>query len=163
MKIVQWIKREFFHVFPIFLFFLITFNLINITEEELFRKAGMSPFTFIDILVAAGLIAKILMVIDHLPWIDLFPHKPLLYNIAWKTSIYWVILFCVRFSIRLFPFLLQGESLKIEWENFITQMDWRLFASIQAWYLMLFFLFVTGRELAHAIGPAKMRRLFLGK
>jgi hypothetical protein len=156
-------KREFWHIFPVFVFFLIAFNVINMTEIFLFERAGLSPFTFFNILVAAGLVAKIILVIDHLPFTNLFPNKPLIYNSIWKTLLYSSITLVVRLCIRLTPFLLENEPVSIEFEQFIDQVNWPLFISIQAWYVLLFFLFVTVRELTEVIGVEKMRRIFFGR
>ncbi|MES2273558.1 MAG: hypothetical protein V4487_05165 [Chlamydiota bacterium] len=161
-KFYLWTKREFLHILPVFIFFLISFNIINMTEIFLFKKAGITPFTFLHILIAAGLIAKVILVIDHLPFTNLFRNKPLIYNSLWKTLIYWLITLAVRFCMLLFPFLFERETFSMEFHNFVSQINWRLFTSIQTWYLLLFFLFVTVRELTEVIGPAKMRKIFFG-
>lgn len=162
-KLFDWIKKETLHVFPVFLFFFICFNVINLTLSFLLKRAGLSPFTYVEILIAAGLIAKILLVIDHLPVVNIFHRHPLIYTVVWKTLFYSMITVCVRVTLRLIPFLGGIESLKLDLRNFFAQMDWRLFFAIQIWNLMLFFIFVTGRELTRVIGPAKMRQIFFGR
>lgn len=159
---LRWFKREFNRVFPVFLFFLIAFTLINLTERLLLERAGIAPFTLLQIALAAGVIAKVLLVIDHLPFIDLFPKQPLICNILWKTIFYWAILFLVRLCIRFVPFLREDDGFHREWADFVQKVDWGLFSTIQGYYLMLFFIFVTARELAFALGPLKLRKLFFG-
>lgn len=162
-RFLLWCKKEFFHILPVFIFFLIAFNYINFTERFLLQRAGITPFTFIEILAAAAVIAKILLVIDNLPFAELFPKKPLIYNVVWKTFFYWVITICVRLSIHLLPYLFNHQSLATEFNNFYQQLNWHLFAAIQSWYLLLFFIFVTARELTFKIGSIRMRQLFFGK
>lgn len=164
MRLLLVIKREFFHVLPIFLFFLVSFTLINWTESFLFRRSGITPFGFLEVAIAAALIAKIVLVVDHLPLTHLFRKRPLAYNIVWKTAIYWVLLLIVRLAIRLVPFLFKTDGgFREDLNLFIDQLNWNLFISIQAYYLMLLFIFVTFQELTFKIGPAKMRHLFFGK
>ncbi len=164
MRLLSAIKREFFHILPVFLFFLVFFTLINWTEIFLFKRSGITPFGFLEVAIAAALIAKIVLVVDHLPWIHLFRTKPLAYSIVWKTAIYWVLLLIVRLAIRFVPFLFETDTgFREDLDLFIDQLNWNLFISIQVYYLMLLFIFVTFQELTFKIGSAKMRRLFFGK
>lgn len=163
MKLLHWIKDQFLHVFPVFVFFLIMFSIINATEMFLFKRAGMTTFSFLYIAVTAAVIAKVILVIDNLPLVNLFPNKPLIFTTLWKTGIYWAINLCVRLAIRFTPFLFSGEGFPSQLNTFSKQMDWPLFKAIQVWYLMLFFLFVVSRELILAIGPVKVRKLFFGR
>jgi hypothetical protein len=164
MRLLLMIKREFLHILPIFLFFLVSFTVINWTESFLFKRSGITPFGFLEVAIAAALIAKIVLIVDHLPLIHLFRTKPLAYNIVWKTAIYWVLLLIVRLCIRFVPYFFKADTgFREAFDLFIDQVNWNLFISIQAYYLMLLFIFVTFQELTFKIGPAKMRRLFFGK
>lgn len=162
-RFLKRIIQAILHVLPAFIFFFISFNLISITETFFLKKAGITPFTFIQVTLAAAVIAKILIVIDHLRFVDLFRNRPLIYGVLWKTLLYWFITLCVRIAIRITPFLMSGQGVQADFQAFINQVDWMLFASIQAWYLMLFFIYVTARELTLVIGPVKMRRIFFGR
>ncbi len=164
MRVLLFLKREFLHVLPIFLFFLVFFTLINWTEVFLFKRVGISPFGFLEVAIAAALIAKIVLLVDHLPLVRLFRTKPLAVGILWKTALYWVLLLIVRLCIRFAPYLFKtDDGFRADLELFINHVDWNLFISIQIYYLMLLFIFVTFQELTYKIGPAKMRRLFFGK
>lgn len=160
---MSWIKREFLHILPIFLFFLISFTLINWVEALLFEERGITPFRFGEIALAAALIAKIVLVADHLRCIDHFKRSPLIYTIFWKTSFYWTLLLIVRFAIRLVPYLFGKEGFATDFATFSNHFDWRIFVSIQFYYLMLLFVFVTFQELTVKIGVKAMKQLFFGK
>lgn len=163
-RLLYLIKREFLHILPIFLFFLVFFVLINWVETLLFKQVGISPFGFLEVAIAAALIAKIVLVADHLPIIDFFRRRPLVYSIVWKTGLYWFFLWLVRLTIRFVPFLFGAHmSFEGDFHQFINQMNWNLFVSIQVFYLMLLFIFVTFQELTFKIGPSKMRQIFFGK
>ncbi|MBI5346354.1 MAG: hypothetical protein HZB76_04355 [Chlamydiae bacterium] len=164
MRLFLWIKKEIFYIFLVFFFFLIFFTLINWIETFLFERAGVTPFSFLEVAIAAALIAKIVIVVDHLPFINFFRKRPLAYSIFWKTTLYWIILLLVRVLIRFVPFLFGAESgFKGDLAQFVNQVNWNLFISVQAFYLMLLFIFVTFQELAFRIGPYKMRRIFFGR
>ncbi len=164
MRLWLFIRKEFLHVLPVFLFFWVSFTLINWTEVFLFKRVGITPFGFLEVTIAAALIAKIVLIVDHLPLIRLFRTKPLAHNILWKTAIYWVLLLIVRLSIRFVPYFFKADDgFREVFFSFIDELDWNLFSSIQVYYLMLLFIFVTFQELTYKIGPHKMRRLFFGK
>lgn len=164
LKLLLWVKKEILHVVPVFLFFLFFFTLINWIETFLFLRAGITPFHYIEVAIAAALIAKIVLVVDHLPIIHLFRRQPLIYAIFWKTALYWVLLVLLRLSIRFTPIVYEnGFDLRYDWAVLLSRVQWDLFFSIQAFYLMLLFIFVTFQEVTYKIGPEKMRHLFFGK
>ncbi len=159
----QWVKRTSFRVFLAFLFFFIAFNLLNMTEALFLKSKGIPPFSFYTVTLAAAVIAKILIVIDHLPFINAFPNKPLIFNILWKTFLYEFAAFIVRFLMRLLPCILATKDIALGYQQFKASFDTLQFVAIQIWYLMLFFTFVTAQESILALGPTKMRKLFFGK
>ena len=164
MAVFFWIWRAFTHTLPVFLFFLFFFTVINETEALLFEKMGITPFHFAEIVIAAALIAKIVLVVDHLSVVGIFKKRPLAYSILWKTAIYWILLLIVRLMIRLVPFFFSAsEGVQGDIQAFYDQMTWNIFFSVGIYYLMLLFIFVTFQELTIKIGAQKMRQLFFGK
>ncbi len=151
MRFLRWLKHEFFHVLPAFLFFYISFNLINFTQGLMIKKAEIQPFGFITIFLAAGVVAKVLIAIDFLPVLNAFPRKPLIYNVIWKTILYSLATLLVRLLDRLWN------------DHFGMPLHWTEFWAIQIWYVILFVVFVAARELTYKIGPSKVRQMFFGK
>lgn len=163
MRRFGWVGKKIVHVIPVFLFFLVCFTLINWIESYLFEESGLTKFRFAEIAIAALLIAKIVLIADHLPGIQLFREKPLICGIIWKTMIYWVLLLGVRWGIAFIPFYYEsGYQLVVAYKTFQGTMHWKIFVSVQAYYLMLLFIFVTFQELAFKIGPLKIRQIFFG-
>lgn len=164
MRPLLWIKKEIVHVFPVFLFFFFFFVLINWTEAYLFEGSQLRAFHLTEVALTAALIAKIILVVDHWELIHRFRSYPLAYGILWKTLFYWVILFLVRLLIRFVPFAYHGgDHFDLDFERFIHAVPWNIFLSIQVYYLMLLFIFITFQELTFKIGVDKMRQLFFGK
>ena len=163
MRFINWIKREFLHVFPAFLFFFAAFNVVNIIEALFLRSKGIPPVSFYTVFIAAAVVAKVLVVIDHLPFINAFPNRPLIFNVIWKTFIYEVTTFVVRFLMRVVPSFLDTESFISGYIAFKSSFDSMQFLSIQLLYLVLFFTFVISHELIIAIGAVKVRKMFFGR
>lgn len=141
------IGREIVRLIPIFLFFFAAFSLINMTQGLMMKEEGGSPFSMGQVVLIAVVVAKVFIIIDHLPFIDAFSKKPLICKVLWKTSLYSVAALSIRLIARHF------HEQHIPWEQF-----W----AIQIWFLVLFFLFVAFRELRIAVGTAKVRKMFFG-
>ena len=162
MKVFNYLKKEILHITPVFIFFFIAFNIINLTEGLLLKKAGIF-FTLIDITFAAALIAKVLLVLDHLPIMEFVPKRPLIFRIAWKSFLYWIITFIVRQIMQYIHYYMSNRDLSTAWELYQIHLNINLMVAIQAWCLMLLVLFVTARELAKVLHPEKMRDIFFRK
>ncbi|OGN62386.1 MAG: hypothetical protein A3F09_00810 [Chlamydiae bacterium RIFCSPHIGHO2_12_FULL_49_11] len=153
IPIMKWIRKEIKHLIPPFLFFFISFLMINLTIALSFHSRGVAPYSFLEILLASLIVAKALLVADHLPFIDLFPHRPLIFNIIWKTVIYTIVSLLIRFLLRILPVLFKkSEPVEIG-----------LFFAIQLWYVILFTVFVTFFEIFRRVGFPEIKSMVFGK
>lgn len=159
---IKWfirLRTECTRLFAAFLYFFITFNLINFTEGLRLEKEGIIPLGFWPIFIAALLMAKVILIADHFPFINLFPHRPLIYNILWKTQVYGLGILTVRLLDRWIPFYLNHPSFSEATIAFIEKMNWPAFTAIQIWYFFLFFLFVFYGELSTLIGSDRLLKV----
>jgi hypothetical protein len=161
-RIGKWIVAEFLRILPGLIFFFLAFNLINYTEALMFRRDQVKTFSFPTILIAAGVVAKILLIIDHLPVISMFRKKPLIYDIVWKTFLYSTVALLIRYLTLLFPFI-GIEKRSVDFDRFHAAIDWTRFWAIQIWYVILFFAFTLAREVTRAIGREKLQKLLFGR
>jgi hypothetical protein len=159
MKLYNWLKNEFKEFIFIFFFFLGFFLLINISESLLLKNIGISPIRTIQVVLAAFLIAKVVLLGSHLKILKVFDKKPLMVIILWKTFFYWISLFLIRLLIAIAPYLWKKEGVDL----FFERLDFGFFFSIQSYYLMVLFIFETFHELTKKIGKQKMKELFFGK
>lgn len=155
-----WLKRELIHILPVFAFFFIAFSLINMTDTLMMKRELGSSFSFGQIVVAALVLAKIFLLIDHLPIINAFSNRPLIYKISWKTGLYFFTSLIARVEILLTPYYLHADNPSLQ--NFLQGFNWPRFWAVQIWFLVLIFQFVVARELNQVIGRAKIRKIFLG-
>lgn len=160
-RVRKWISEEFFRVLPGLIFFYLAFNLINYTEALMFRSEKARTFGFFTVLIAAGVVAKILLLIDHLPVISVFKKKPLIYGILWKTLIYGFVAFVIRYLTVLYPFYKWKEH-SLDYERFLSSIDWTRFWAIQIWYTLLFFVFALSRAVIRAVGKERFYLLLFG-
>jgi hypothetical protein len=164
MKLFLWMKKEFFHILPVFIFFFIAFNIISSTERLVLERAGIAPISFWEVTIAAALVAKVFLVIDHLSLERMFPRRrPLIFRVAGKALLYCVITLVVRRLLQFTHYLWTGQGLAAAWSAFLAHIDWALLPIVETWYFLLFLLFIAARELTAIIGYARMRQIFFGK
>src|SRR6185295_8450478 len=104
-RLFQRMKQEFLNVLPPTIFFLFAFNIIAITTLLMLKERGLEFPPVVVATLLALVVGKVILVADHLPFINRFPDKPLVYNILWKTFIYWAVVFVVRYVEHFVPYL----------------------------------------------------------
>jgi hypothetical protein len=97
-----------------------------------------------------------------LPFINRFPNKPLIYNVAWKTAIYWLISVAIHYVERLIEFWRQTGSFGAGNEKLLAEIVWPHFWAIQIILLVLIAMYCTMHELVRVIGKEKVLRIFFG-
>lgn len=163
MRILQRLKKEFVHGIVIFLFFFITLNIITLTEGLLLKSAGIH-FSFLEIFIAATLITKLILILDHLPIVQFLPARPIIFRILWKTVVYWIVTFTIRQLTQFFSYFKDsGWDWNFGWEGYLNHLNFNLIVAVHTWYLMLLILFITANELTFIIGSERMRKIFFGK
>jgi hypothetical protein len=123
---------------------------------------GVPASTIALVSVSALVIGKAILIADKLPFIDRFPNKPLIYNIAWKTFIYLLIALFFRYLEELIPRLLKHQSWGLANQNIQSEIVWQHFFVVQIWLLVLLFIYSIARESVRIIGKNKILEIFFG-
>jgi hypothetical protein len=97
-----------------------------------------------------------------LPLINRFPNKPLIYNVAWKTVIYWLISVAIHYVERVIEFWRQTGSFVAGNEKLLAEIVWPHFWAIQIILFVLIAMYCTMHELVRVIGKEKVLRIFFG-
>lgn len=161
-KILRAIKRELLEVIPPAIFFFVAFNVITFTKGLMLEQYGIKFSGFVAATVGALIVAKVVLIADRIPFINKYPDKPLIYNVVWKTGIYVAVALVVRFLEYLIPLWWQYRSLILATEHLWGEIIWAHFWVIQIWLVCLFFVYVSFREFARAVGEARFFKMFLG-
>lgn len=162
-KIFQRLKQEFLGVIPTAIYFFIAFQLLAFTRDLIVQEYDVEISTFVAATVGALIVAKIVMVVDLLPFVNRFPDKPLIYNIVWKTSIYLVAAFLFRYIEYLVPFVLDYGDIAEANRHLLAEVIWPHFWIVQIWLFVLFFLYCVLKELVRVLGRERVYSMFLGR
>ena len=161
-SILQKIKQEFLSVLPPTIFFLFAFNVVAITTLLLMKERGIDVPPILMATLLAMVVGKVILIADHLPFINKFPHKPLIYNIVWKTIIYMVVVFIVRYFEHFIPAFREYGGIGEAHQQLLREFAWRRFVAIQIWLLVLFFFYAVLVELVRALGKERVVKMFFG-
>jgi hypothetical protein len=92
------------------------------------KRYGIDPFSFLEVLFAALVAAKVFFVLDHLPFINIFSHKPIIYSAVWKTTLCCIASIFILLFERGYNYYSHADDPTLS--DFITQLDWPKFCAI---------------------------------
>jgi hypothetical protein len=157
------VREEVREILVIAIFFSTGFCLIDLSDRLLTRGSGIEIASFARALVGGLIVAKVLLIVDLLPFVHRFPEKPLIQNIVWKSSLYLaaslVFLYCEALIKHLFKGLGLAQSHSLALMKFALPATW----AVEIWLAMLLVAFVTMQELSHVIGREQLKQLFFGR
>jgi hypothetical protein len=162
-KLSALLWKEIQELIPPTIFFFIAFNLLAFTNALNLKQYGISLSTFAIATLGALVVGKVVLITDKLPFINQFPDKPLIYNVVWKTIIYALAAFLIRYLERLIHFLFQYGSLSSANRHLFEEVVWPHFWAIQIWLLVLLFLYCGLRELIRVVGRHTVVEMFFGR
>jgi hypothetical protein len=161
-KFSEKLKEEFNALLPPALFFFIALHLVAFVQSLLLKGTGIAIFTSISVTLGALIIAKAILITDLFPYINRYPDKPLIYNIAWKTTNYFLIAGLVHYLERLFDYWKKADGIIAANEKLLTEIVWPHFWAIQIFVLVLIFMYCILREFIQAIGSERARKILFG-
>ena len=126
------------------------------------KGTGIPVSTSLQVTIAALILGKAVLIADLLPFINLYPHKPLIYNVVWKTGIYLLVSMFVHYLERLIDFWKEAGGFVAGNQKLLAEMVWPHFWAIQILLLVLIAFYCTIHELVGAIGRDKALEIFFG-
>jgi hypothetical protein len=162
IKLLAKLKEEFLLLLPPTLFFFVALHLVAVVRALILRGTGISPLSSMSVTIAALILGKAVLIADMLPIINRYPDKPLIYNVAWKSSIYIVISVFIHFLERLVDFSRQAGGIVAGYEKLKAEVVWPHLLAAQILLCVLILMYCTMHELVRVIGKEKVRRIFFG-
>lgn len=159
-KILRTIKHELLEIIPPTIFFFISFCLLIATQNLISRQYGIPLTSFAKAVVGALIVGKVVLIVDKFSFVNKFPHKPLIYNVGWKTLIYVVAALVVRYLEHLIEYSREYGGVAEGNLHLLNEFAWPRFWLIQMWLLVLFFIYCALRELVRVIGKEQVIGMF---
>jgi hypothetical protein len=161
-KLSTKLREEFTTLLPPTIFFFVTLHLVALLRVLMLKGTGIATSTSWQVTLAALLLGKAVLVADWLPFINRYPDKPLLYNIAWKTTIYVLVAMLVHYLERLVDFWKAAGSLVAGNQQLLAEIVWPHFWAIQILLVVLILMYCTMHELVRVIGRNKVLEMLFG-
>ena len=160
--VLQKIKEEFLAMLPPAIFFFVALHIVALVRALMVKATGISPLTTVSVTIAALVLGKAVLIADMLPWINRYPEKPLIYNVAWKTLIYTLVSAVIHYLEHLYDFAREAGGIAAGNEKLLATIIWPHFWAIQIILFTLILVYCMVRELVRVIGKQKMLRTFFG-
>lgn len=143
-------------------FFSTGFCIIVLCNRLLTEGTSIEVASFGRALVGGLIVAKVLLSVDLLPFVHAFPHKPLVHNIGWKSSLYVVAGVIFLYIEPFFKNLFRGAGLYMAhsraWHELTLPRTW----ATLIWLAVLLAVFVTIQELGRVVGKEQLSHIFFG-
>jgi len=161
-KVLAKLKEEFLAVLPPTAYFFVALHLVSFIRVLILKGTGLSPMTSTTVAVAALILGKAVLIADMLPIINRFPDRPLIYNVAWKTTIYLLLSAAIHYLERLFDAWREVGGFVAANEKLLAAIVWPHFWAVQIILFVLIFAYCLMHELTRVIGKKKVLRIFFG-
>ena len=137
-------------------------HIVAFVRVLMLKKTGIAPSSSISIAVAALILGKAVLIADMVPMINRFPNKPLIYNVAWKTLIYWLMATLIHYMERLIDFWRQTGGFVAGNQKLLAEIIWPHFWAIQIILFVLIAMYCTMHELVRVMGRENVIKIFFG-
>jgi hypothetical protein len=161
-KLTSKLKEDFLAVLPPTIFFFVALHVVTFVRVLMLKGTGLAPLSTVSIGIAALILGKAVLISDMLPFINRFPERPLVYNIAWKTLIYLLVSALIHYLERLYDFSRQAGGIVAGNEKLFAEIVWPHFWAVQIILLVLILMYCTIHELTRVIGKEMVLRIFFG-
>ena len=162
MRFLGWVEHEIYTVIPALLFFGLAFNILHFSCVLMLGPNRVQYTSYLGATLGAILAAKVIIIVRKLPFINLFPKKPLIYNISWKLFVYGFFVLLIQLLDFFLRRLHESKSLTLSFQQVVQELAYARFWGVQIWIFFLFLIYVTLSELGRILGPLDVRKLFFG-
>jgi hypothetical protein len=161
-KIAQTIKKEFLEMVPPTIYFFVILHIVALIRVLMTKGTGLPPATTASIAVAALVLGKSVLLANALPYINRFPEKPLIWNVCWKSVVYFLVAFVIHYLERLYDFWKEAPGLAAANEKLLAAIVWPHFWAVQILLAVLIINYCIATELARVIGEKELKVMFFG-
>ena len=156
------IKEELLAMVPPTLYFFVVLHIVALIRALMIQGTGIPIGTTTSIAIAALVLGKSVLIADMMPFINRFPEKPLIWNVAWKTVIYFVVALVIHYLEHLYDFWKLAPGFVAANEQLLSTIVWPHYWAIQLLLFVLILAYCIMSELIRAMGADKVKTMFFG-
>lgn len=156
------LKHELAELIPPTVYFFVVLHFVAAIQALLNRHTAMVLPTSATITVAALVLGKSVLIADMLPFANRFPTEPLIWNVGWKASLYFIVAFAIHYLERLIEFWRKSTDFIAANQAMLAEMNWSHFWAIQLLLAFFIVIYCVMSELVRVIGRAEMKAMFFG-
>lgn len=161
-KTTEKLKEEMLALIPPTLYFFVILHVVALIRVLMLKNTGISLDTTTSVAIAALILGKSVLIADMLPAINRFPEKPLIWNILWKTVIYFAIASLIHYLERLYDFWKEAPGFAAANEKLLSEIIWPHFWAVQILLVTLILVYCVMSELVRVLGADRMKAMFFG-
>ncbi|HXM03985.1 MAG TPA: hypothetical protein VN939_15340 [Chthoniobacterales bacterium] len=159
-RLLTFLIKELEELLPSTVFFAISFNLILLTTQLILADYLIHFFSFLVAITSALVVGKSVLLADALPFFRRFDTAPMIQSVLFKTVIYCVVVFLVRFLEKLVEYWFGGGTISGIPDYIANHFTWHRFAAIQIWIFVLFLIYTSVAALNTRLGKGQLVRIF---
>ena len=156
------LKEEFLEMIPPTIYFFVILHIVAFIRVLMTKNTGLLLPTSMSITVAALVLGKSVVLADLLPFINRYPEKPLIWNVCWKTTVYFFVALLVHYLEHLYDFWKEAPGFVAANQKLLAQIVWPQFWAIQIVLALLIVMYCVMGELVRVTEAAKMQAMFFG-
>lgn len=161
-KATEKLKEELLALIPPTLYFFVILHIVALIRVLMVKATGITVDTTTSIAIAALILGKSVLIADMLPAINRFPEKPLIWNILWKTVIYFAMASLIHYLEQLYDFWKVAPGFAAANEKLLSEIVWPHFWAVQILLVSLILVYCVMSELVRVLGAARMKAMFFG-
>ena len=158
-KIVRVLKHEIAAMLPPLVFFLVGFNMIAFSLHLGLQPYGIAYNGAVKASIGALVIAKVVLIVDHLPFARNFAGRPLFRPVLFRSVVYTAFAMLIHVLEEAIRDWVHTGSLAAGIDAWVAGIVWPQLLFVALWVFVMFLGFVTFDETRRAYGLPTLPRM----
>jgi len=160
-KALLFIKHEFLEMLPPTIFFFLVFHTVAFTRALMAEQYGITVASTAAATIGALIVGKSILIANALPFVNWFSQIRLIYNVAWRTFLYVIVVLIVQFLEELIPLISKYGAVSTAIEHLIEEIKWNKFWAIHILFIAFLIIYNTIVVAMEEIGQKRFLEILL--
>jgi hypothetical protein len=161
-NVAKTIKHEFAELIPPTIYFFVILHIVALIRALMNKNTGIDLSSTPSIAIAALVLGKAVLIANALPFINRYPDQPLIWNVCWKSALYFVVALAIHYLEHLYDYWKVAPGFAAANRKLLSEIVWPHFWAIQILLAVLIVLYCVIVEMARVIGRDELKVMFFG-